>query len=173
MDIALLVGASELDACASRVRAQGVACTVVRPCALRVRCEVELSPADAFFVGLSDDTSERVVAAMLRVSHTHLVGTLGLGLLACYPHATQRGESGVRVVHGTLASLLFARCSAPDTVPCALDGRGGPWVLVRADETGDGGLRLRPLGLDDGELLPTATALVARADGYAGRHTAP
>ena len=166
-ELCILVSADMLDAYAARLRAEGVECSLAPPCGLRVATELGRAESDdAFFPGLTDATSERIVAALLGVTHDKLTNTLlcgfNAGLLPCYPYRVLAGEGGLRLLHTTITSMLYNACHAPDTVPCAVPGLGGPWVLHRIDEAGG----LAPLALPDDELLPTATALMRGAIAY-------
>ena len=160
-ELCILVSTDMLDAYAARLRAEGVECTLAPPCGLRVACELDRAQDDdAFFPGITDATSERIVAALLGTTHDKLTNTLlcgfNAGLLPCYPHRTLVGEGGLRVLHTTITSMLYNAAHAPDTVPCAVPGFGGAWVLSRIDEAGG----LVPLAMSDDELLPAATALM-------------
>jgi len=163
-ELVVLLGEHALDLVAASLRSEGVDCVLVPPCALRVTYDATQSDPDAFWLGMSDDTSEKLSAAVIGVPHAKLVGLLcgfHVGLLPCLPCHVVHGQDGLRLLHTGPTSMAYSRCPSPS--PCMMGaGKGGPWVLVRVKDEGD---RLVPLptGLRDDELLAVATALMDRA----------
>ena len=168
--LAILISEHMLDLTATRLRDEGVAFTLVPPCTLKLECNTTLCDNFAFLPGLNPPTCIKVVAALLGVTSLHLTNTLlpraDPVASVVYPFDSVTDGRGHFVIHAAIPSILFNVCACPETHPCILgDDKGGPWILFQAVERGDS-FDLQPLSLEDEELLPRATAIMSRADGY-------
>ena len=170
--IALLVHTDMLDLITSRIRGEGVECNLSPPNAILIDTDADACDHMTFFPGISDARAERLVAALLNVKTSHLVGSLLPGfncaLLPTFPFGSvsDGNAEGLHVIHSGPTSMLADQVPGPETVPSLLGPtKGGPWVLFRGSVQTDK-VELSPLELEGIELLTEATRLMLTATGY-------
>ena len=160
--LAILVSEDMVDLTASRMRDEGLEVIIKPPCSILVDCETQTADHMTFFPGLREETSGKVVAALMAVSFHHLSTTLlpGRILLPTFPFDCTSDGSGHHVMYGNVCQMLYNVCAGPSAIAYS-----GPLIMFRATEKTDGWDLLE---LGDIDVLERANEIMlSQASGYA------